>query len=314
MAVRFRFSDDPGRLGRSDEQKASTFGRTAAEGEAYFARRRLMHREVYGPAHFNTAEDAAVPKDMYYCDITTLPPTIRIESGESFPLPLAVIIEVIKRSSHRVITRHCTCRYAFDCQSYDKNIGCLHIGAATAEEPDSVARHVSQEEAIEFVTFAVKSGLLPFVGKMDVDNEVWGIWSGEPMFTVCLCCPCCCIPRRGYQYLHPENRPWQFHVQEGMQFKLDTDRCLQGECLSCVRQCPARALTFEGGRVKYDRSKCIFCGRCQAVCQKSAISIETKDIRKLVDDLLGRLDGPCGDLGFGDERYCEAVLDTASKL
>ena len=51
-----------------------------------------------------------------------------------------------------------------------------------------MARHVSKEEAIAHVKHAIDLGLLPFVGKMDVDNEVWGIWSGEPIFTVCLCC------------------------------------------------------------------------------------------------------------------------------
>lgn len=314
MAVRYHFSDDPNRLGRSDEEKFDLFGRTTEEGEEYFARRRLWHREFYGPSNWGTAEVATQPKDMYYCDITPLPPTIKIESGETFPLPLAVIIEVINRTSHRVITRHCTCRYAFDCQSYDANIGCLHIGAATAEEPDTVARHVSKEEAIEHVKFAVKSGLLPFVGKMDVDNEVWGIWSGEPMFTVCLCCPCCCIPRRGYQYLHPENKSWQFHAQEGLQWKLDTTKCLQSECQSCVRQCPAKALSMVDGKVKYDRDKCIFCGRCQTLCQKSAIDIETKDIKKLVNDLFGRLDGQCGDLGFEGREYADSVLETAAGL
>ncbi len=139
----------------------------------FWAKRIPGLREIYGPAHYGTKEIDTEPHDMFYCDIAPLPPVIHIDGGKTFPLPLAVIAAVINRSSHRIINRRCTCRTTFDCQSYDKGIGCVHIGGPTAEEPDSVARHVSKEEAIAHVKHAIDLGLLPFVGKMDVDNEVW---------------------------------------------------------------------------------------------------------------------------------------------
>lgn len=310
---RFHFYENPRPMvkDKTPEAKEEFFGHGLEGNQAYWDRRLDSLRAAYGPAHDGTAEVALETKDMFYCDIAPLPPVIKVDGGQSFPLPLAVIAEVINRSSHRVITRNCTCRTVFDCQSYDKGIGCVHIGGPTAEEPDSVARHVSKEEAIAHVKHAIDMGLLPFVGRMEVDNEVWGIWSGEPMFTVCLCCPCCCIPRRGYQYLHPEQKKWQFNPANGLVWKLNHTACLEEECGACVRQCPAKALTLKDGKVAYDADKCLYCGRCQQLCPRQAISIETKDLNGFINGLFGRYDGLCGDLGFGDEDYAEAVIQRA---
>ena len=153
---------------------------------------------------------------------------------------------------------------------------------------------------------------------MDVDNEVWGIWSGEPMFTVCLCCPCCCIPRRGYQYLHPEQKKWQFNPTKKLQWKFNPTKCRHELCGSCVRQCPAKALSFKEGRLVFDDDACLRCGRCMQVCMEECISIETPDLEALVNELFGRYDGAhggqCGDLGFDGEDYTEAIVKTAQEL
>ena len=179
MAKRFHFYENPNptSVTRSQEDKDAWFGTKPEDGDAFWAKRIPGLREAYGPAHEGTKEIDTEPHDMFYCDIAPLPPVIHIDGGKTFPLPLAVIAAVINRSSHRIINRRCTCRTTFDCQSYDKGIGCVHIGGPTIDAPDSVARHVSKEEAIAHVKHAIDLGLLPFVGRMDVDNEVWGIWS-----------------------------------------------------------------------------------------------------------------------------------------
>ncbi|MDO5594024.1 MAG: 4Fe-4S binding protein [Eubacteriales bacterium] len=316
MAKRFHFYENPNptSVTRSQEDKDAWFGTKPEDGDAFWAKRIPGLREAYGPAHEGTKEIDTEPHDMFYCDIAPLPPVIHIDGGKTFPLPLAVIAAVINRSSHRIINRRCTCRTTFDCQSYDKGIGCVHIGGPTIEEPDSVARHVSKEEAIAHVKHAIDLGLLPFVGRMDVDNEVWGIWSGEPMFTVCLCCPCCCIPRRGYQYLHPVQKEWQFNPANGIQLKLDHSACMEEECGMCVRQCPAKALSIQNGKVTYNPNACLYCGRCQQLCPRQAITIETPNLEALINDLFGRYDGQCGDLGFQNEDYAKAVIETAEQL
>lgn len=44
-------------------------------------------------------------------------------------------------------------------------------------------------------------------------------------------------------------------------------------CGTCVRQCPARALRLEEGRVVVDASRCVFCGYCAARCPEFAIRV-----------------------------------------
>ena len=177
-----------------------------------------------------------------------------------------------------------------------------------------MARHVSKGEAIAHVKHGMDLGLLPFVGKMDVDNEVWGIWSGEPIFTVCLCCPCCCIPRRGYQYLHPEQKKWQFNPSNHLQWKLNHGKCMEEECGVCVRQCPAKALSIKNGKIAYDPEACLYCGRCQQLCPRHVISIETPDLNGLINEIFGRYDGQCGDLNFKGQDYAQAVIEAAEHL
>lgn len=310
MAIkRIRYKDNPLKVNRTAQEKLATFGTTREEGDRYMAREYAKSFETFGPAVRGTATIPDEPQDMLYADLTALPPFVDV-GGESYPLPLAVITEIINRSSHRVITRNCSCRTTFDCQSYDKSIGCLHIGAATAEEPESVARHVSKEEAIEHVRYALSVGLLPYVGKLDYDNEFWGIWSGEPMFTVCLCCPCCCITRHSYTYLHPVNKPMKFNGLKGLRWKIDPARCLGDDCGACVRHCVGKALHFEDGKLRYTKEQCILCGECMSRCMRSAISIETDDLEATINNLVGRYDGQCGDLGFQGEEYAKAVLRT----
>lgn len=48
-------------------------------------------------------------------------------------------------------------------------------------------------------------------------------------------------------------------------------------CLSCVYQCPVRAISIiEDVSVTIDAQKCLGCGKCAAVCQTEAIA-ETTD-------------------------------------
>ena len=43
-------------------------------------------------------------------------------------------------------------------------------------------------------------------------------------------------------------------------------------CLSCIYQCPVRAISIiEDVSVVIDKEKCLGCGKCAAVCQMEAI-------------------------------------------
>ena len=89
---------------------------------------------------------------------------------------------------------------------------------------------------------------------------------------------------------------------------------MEEECGMCVRQCPAKALSIQNGKVTYNPNACLYCGRCQQLCPRQAITIETPNLEALINDLFGRYDGQCGDLGFQNEDYAKAVIETAEQL
>lgn len=53
------------------------------------------------------------------------------------------------------------------------------------------------------------------------------------------------------------------HFSRGME--LDSSLCPPG-CSDCVGACPRQALTVEEGEIKLDRSRCLSCAHCHAVC------------------------------------------------
>ena len=313
MAVRtLHYKDQPEKVARTAEDKLKVYGTTLEDGDRYFDRIHAAVDKLYGDQVRRKAKVATEPTDNFlYGDLTALPKEVITPDGTAYPLPLAIITEVINRSEHRVITRNCTCRTTFECRSYDTKIGCVHIGKATAEEPDTVANHVSKQEAIDHVKFAISLGLLPYIAKLDFDNEFWGIWSGEPMFTVCLCCPCCCLSRNTYAYMHPLDQARRFHPGHGLKWKYNASKCRGEDCQVCVRQCYfAHAITFENGHIKHDNDKCVMCGQCVSRCPGGALSIATDDLEDTIRGIMKRYDGQCGDLGFNGEDYAEAILRT----
>ena len=62
--------------------------------------------------------------------------------------------------------------------------------------------------------------------------------------------------------------------------RLETEKCLNRlyrgiECRTCVEQCPAKALSLEGGTLEMNTDTCVGCGQCRVVCPTAAISIRT---------------------------------------
>ncbi len=65
---------------------------------------------------------------------------------------------------------------------------------------------------------------------------------------------------------------------------IDKDKCVA--CGICVKSCPVegKAVDFRGGKTpKYDYKKCIRCYCCQEMCPKSAISVRTPWLGRLLD-------------------------------
>jgi len=49
-----------------------------------------------------------------------------------------------------------------------------------------------------------------------------------------------------------------------------SDACVS--CGSCVSDCPAEAISEQGGQFQIDPSKCTDCGACVSTCPTEAIS------------------------------------------
>lgn len=48
-----------------------------------------------------------------------------------------------------------------------------------------------------------------------------------------------------------------------------TDRCIA--CMTCIENCPVKAIKLKDGRAFIDKKICIECGLCKSLCPVSAI-------------------------------------------
>ena len=72
-----------------------------------------------------------------------------------------VLEELIRRSSHRVIIKRCTCRDHHKCKNHPIEDACILLGDGAAEIDPGVARHVGVDEAIAHMKRQVNDGLIP---------------------------------------------------------------------------------------------------------------------------------------------------------
>lgn len=74
--------------------------------------------------------------------------------------------------------------------------------------------------------------------------------------------------------------------------RLTTEKCLNRlyrgiECRTCVEQCPAKALSLEGGKLALDKEACVGCGQCLTHCPTGVFCMDNWDEKTLVKDALG---------------------------
>lgn len=225
-------------------------------------------------------------------NISYLPINVELEV-ESAPLPIVILESIIRSSEHRVITHRCTCRDAWKCKNFDLHIGCMHIGAATAEEDTTVAHHATIEEAIAHLHKAVNAGLVPFVGHVAADNTIWNVSSDRPFVTVCFCCPCCCTQFDYYRYLPPTAKG-AIHPLKGVTVGVDESKCIG--CGKCAEVCLTGAAALKEGKSHIAETMCKTCGVCALACRQKAITVRVENVEDTVNELLGRIDSDVGGL------------------
>lgn len=219
-------------------------------------------------------------------NVTHIPINKTIAGPQSTYLPERVLEELIERSAHRVIIKRCTCRDERKCDNHSIELGCIQLGAGTEEIDPRIAHHVSIEEAIKHMHRCVEDGLVPMVGRVKVDNLIWGVRDRGRLLAVCFCCSCCCTVLNSGKYL-PEEVAKRIVRLKGLKLTTDHQKCTR--CRTCVESCFMDALSIENGRISRDNQRCKGCGLCASLCPEKAILTSVDSVDDAIEELQGRI-------------------------
>ncbi len=219
-------------------------------------------------------------------DISYIPINEDIRGAGSTFLPRDVVEELIRRSSHRVIINKCTCRDARTCKEHPIDFGCTLLGEGTKEIDPRIARHVSVEETIEHLHRTIADGLMPLVGRVKIDNYIWGVRDRGKLLTLCHCCRCCCTILASAQYF-PEEAANSLKPLHGLRIEVDNDLCTR--CETCVDECFMKTISLDDTGIHHDETRCKGCGRCASVCPEGATKTVVDNMDAAIDEVIGRI-------------------------
>jgi ferredoxin len=202
-------------------------------------------------------------------------------------MPFSVVEHFINHAQHHVILDFCPCRRSFYCKEYPVGRGCTFIGEGAREIDPGVGRHVSKEEALDYLRAGTEMGLVPVIGKIDFDVVMLGVKERDRLMTICQCCPCCCLTTA----LHYASRGVRDIVTrlEGVEVKVTGD-CIG--CGACVEACIFKQMRIIEGRAVVGE-ECKGCGRCAAACEAGAVRITVNDseyIKACIDRIGAHVD------------------------
>ena len=216
-----------------------------------------------------------------------IPVNLKVGDYDSEVIPLKLMDYFIDKAG-TIVIRDCPCRVSNDCKNHDKDLGCIWMGKGAAHLDlknlpfaAKEARYATKEEAKEHVRLALKSGLVPALGKLRSDAVLYNFleYDDETM-NFCFCCSCCCITA-GYKYGNSDYKNF-FKRMEGVRFVTDPEKCIG--CGECFKAC-----IYNGLKLVKEKSvhtdDCIGCGHCEAACPNGAISIEF-DENLNIDDVI----------------------------
>ncbi len=219
-------------------------------------------------------------------NISYIPINVDSEGAVSTYMTKEIVEELIRRSAHRVIINRCTCRDAKQCDDHPVDYGCTLLGEGTKEIDPRIARHVSVEESIDHFHKTLDNGLIPMIGRVKIDNYIWGVRDRGKLLTICHCCRCCCTILNSGKYLPGEAAKSIVRLQ-GLTIHVDHDKCIR--CGQCVEECFMGAISIQNGKIVHDMDLCKGCGRCVSVCPEKATAAEVDDIDEAIDEIMGRI-------------------------
>lgn len=203
-------------------------------------------------------------------------------SKKDFMLPTKIVEYFIEKSCHRVVMNFCICRDSNHCKDYPIELGCMFMGEAAKGIHPDLGRSVSKEEAREHIRKCEEAGLVHVIGKAKLDTIWLDIHPGSKLFTVCNCCPCCCISK-GVPYLGPELAN-KMSKLPGLKVTINKNCTACGKCLE---ECIYNGMKAEGDKMIITED-CRGCGRCASVCPNNAVEITLED-KTYVDSVIKRL-------------------------
>lgn len=206
--------------------------------------------------------------------------------GSNSVLTREIVERLIRASAHRVIIGTCTCRDAKRCAKHPIEYGCIQLGEGAKQIDSRIARHVSVEECLEYLDRAVADGLIPMVGRVRIDDLLWGVRPEGRLMAVCLCCRCCCTIMNSGRYW-PKEAAASIHRLAGLRIVHDPALCKA--CGACERECFMGAVKREEGRRRVDEEACKGCGRCVALCPTGALKAVCDDVEAAAAELVERV-------------------------
>jgi len=221
-----------------------------------------------------------VPKDSLF----------KIKVGESIDrepdmiLPSKAVEHVIENSSHRVIMNFCMCRESLQCKDYPIELGCIFLGDAAKDIHPELGREATVDETLEVAARCREAGLVHCIGRSGFDPMWLEVGPSNKLFTICNCCPCCCITRT-IPYAYPAIGEG-FVRMPGLKVTV-TEDC--SGCGTCVEEaCLFQAVSIENDRAVINEDVCRACGRCVSLCPEEAVEITIEDpdyIEKAIEHL-----------------------------
>ncbi len=190
-----------------------------------------------------------------------------INQDDSIILPSEVLNYFIDKSKNHVIMNFCLCRKSNNCQHYPQNFGCLFLGEAALKIDPKIGKHVTKEEAKEYVKKCREAGLVHLIGRNKLDSVWLNAKPPEKLLTICNCCECCCL----WMMLPNLSSEISSKVTKlkGLEIKV-TDKCTG--CGECIDICFVRAIKIVNNKAQIDMN-CRGCGRCVEKCRFDAIDI-----------------------------------------
>lgn len=210
-----------------------------------------------------------------------------LEPPQSMVLPSQVVEHFVKRASVRWLMHRCICRQSCHCRDYPIDLGCIFMGDAALQINPALGRVVSESEALEHLERCREAGLVHLVGKNKLDSVWLGVSPGHRLFTICNCCPCCCLSRAVVNL--PPKLSDTLSRMPGVRVTV-SDACQA--CRVCEDVCFVDAINLDGDRAEIAET-CRGCGRCVSVCPENAIELEILDdtfVRQAIERLETKID------------------------